>query len=96
MNKFTMNFKFFIAKMILPFVNMCISLGDKKRNSQEAYIKASTAKIIITKIGGKPYYEIEFFDLEDGEWHIGYASYKLRNVIEWRKECFKIVKGEIF
>ena len=98
MNKLAMKFNFFIAKVFLPFVNMYISLGDKKRNllNDEADEIVSSAKVIITVIGGKPYYEIKYFDLKDKEWHLGYSSYKLRNVIEWRKECFKVVKGEIF
>ena len=99
MNKLAMKFNFFIAKVFLPFVNMYISLGDKKRNllnNNEADEIVSSAKVIITVIGGKPYYGIEYFDLKDKEWHLGYSSYKLRNVIEWRKECFKVVQGEIF
>lgn len=97
MNKLAMKFKLLLAKAILPFVNIYIKLEDKKRKPLEnVEILATSARIIITVIGGKPYYEIKYFDLEDKEWYIGYSSYKLKNVVEWRKKCFKVVKGEIF
>ena len=93
-----MKLKLFAANMKLPFVNWYINLMDSRKESQEleedGIIRTSSAEIIVTKTGGEPYYEIKYFDLEDRKWHIGYSSYKLKNVIEWRKECFKIVEGE--
>lgn len=93
-----MKLKLFAANMKLPFVNWYIKLMDSRKESQEleedGIIRASSAKIIVTKTDGEPYYEIKYFDLGDRKWHIGYSSYKLKNVVEWRKECFKIVEGE--
>lgn len=93
-----MKLKLFAANMKLPFVNWYIKLMDSRKESQEleedGIIRASSAEIIVTKTGREPCYEIKYFDLEDRKWHIGYSSYKLKNVVEWRKECFKIVEGE--
>lgn len=53
-------------------------------------IKVSSAKIVVHGTVDKPYYEIKYCTL-DGECHIGYSSYDLKNVFGWLKECFEIV-----
>lgn len=40
-----------------------------------------------------PYYSIDFQTL-DGEWHNGYASYRIENVYEWLDTCLEVVKPE--
>ena len=59
----------------------------------ESKIKVSSAEIVVHGTVVKPYYEIKYFTL-DGECHIGYSSYDLKNVFGWLKECFEIVDTE--
>ena len=53
-------------------------------------IKVTKRIIIVTGNNENPYYEINFWTL-DGEEHIGYGSYDLKNVFEWLDDCFEIV-----
>ena len=54
-------------------------------------IKTPSAKIIARKGGNKPYYEIEYYDMEDKKTHIGYSSYDLKKVLGWIVEYFDII-----
>ena len=51
--------------------------------------KVSSAEIISHEIDGKPYYEIKYKEVGSGEYHIGYGSYDLNNVVKWLNECFE-------
>jgi len=53
-------------------------------------IKVSSAEIVVHGTKEKPYYEIKYRDLSDGQIHIGYSSYNLDFVFEWLEECFEI------
>lgn len=55
-------------------------------------IKVSSAEIVVHGTREKPYYEIKYHDLPDGQIHIGYSSYNLDFVFGWLEECFEIVK----
>lgn len=63
-----------------------------KTNGKMKKERVSSAEIIVTGTADKPYFEIKYFDLSDGKYHIGYSSYDLQNVFKWRDECFEIVK----
>ncbi len=54
-------------------------------------IKVSSAEIVVHGTREKPYYEIKYHDLSDGQIHIGYSSYNLDFVFDWLEECFEIV-----
>ena len=56
-------------------------------------IKVTNAEIVVHGTVAKPYYEIKYFTL-DGECHIGYSSYDLKNVFGWLEECFEVVDTE--
>lgn len=58
-------------------------------------IKAVDPKIIVGGKADKPYYQIEYYDLSDNEWHIGYGSYCLANVKEWLKTCFEVINADV-
>lgn len=62
-----------------------------KEQEQVDKIKVISPEIIVTMMGARPYYEIKYFDISDCKWHIGYSSYKLENVIEWKNECFEVI-----
>ena len=55
-------------------------------------IKVTDAEIVVHGTIEKPYYEIKYHDISDGDIHIGYSSYNLNNVFGWLNECFDIVK----
>lgn len=61
-------------------------------DSKDEKIKVTSAEIVVHGTVNKPYYEIKYYKLNDGECHIGYSSYKLSNVFEWLEECFDLVK----
>ena len=58
-------------------------------------IKAVNPNIIVRGNVDKPYYLIEYYDLSDNEWHIGYGSYCLANVKEWLKTCFEVTNVDV-
>ena len=55
-------------------------------------IKVASAEIVVHGTYEKPYYEIRYYDISDGKYHIGYSSYDLSIVYGWLKECFEIVR----
>ena len=58
-------------------------------------IKAIDLKIIVNRDVDRPYYSIEYYDTSDNQWHIGYGSYELKNVIEWLKTDFDVVEVDV-
>lgn len=56
-------------------------------------IKTSFARIIVEGTPAKPYYNIEYFDPTDKEYHIGFGSYYLDNVFNWFAEEFEITES---
>lgn len=55
-------------------------------------IKTSFARIVVEGTPEKPYYNIEYFDPMDKEYHIGFGSYYLDNVFNWLAEEFEITE----
>lgn len=58
-------------------------------------IKAIDPKIIVNRDVDRPYYSIEYYDTSDNQWHIGYGSYELKNVIEWLDTDFDVIKADV-
>ena len=56
-------------------------------------IKTSFARIIVEGTPAKPYYNIEYFDPTDKEYHIGFGSYYLDNVFNWFAKEFEITES---
>ena len=52
-------------------------------------IRTHFAEIIVRGTADKPYYEILYFDTEDGSYHIGFGSYCLEYVFKWLSEEFE-------
>lgn len=61
-------------------------------NIKNNKIKVRSAEIVVYGTADKPYYEIKYYDIADGKYHIGYSSYDIHNVFEWLKECFEIAE----
>ena len=63
-----------------------------KDNKQTERIKVSEIDIIVSMINGKPYYEIKYKKIGEDYYHVGYSSYNLGFVLEWKDRCFEIVE----
>jgi len=61
-------------------------------NKQTERIKVSEIDIIVSMINGKSYYEIKYKKVGEDYYHIGYSSYNLDFVFEWKDKCFEIVE----
>ena len=55
-------------------------------------IKVNELDIIVNMVNGKPYYEIKYKKIEEDYYHIGYSSYYLDFVLEWKNKCFELVR----
>lgn len=56
--------------------------------------KTHFAKIVVVGTAEKPYYNIMYYDPADGEYHIGYGSYRLDFVFKWLSEEFEVVENK--
>ena len=58
-------------------------------------IKVTKLKIIVTGTKEKPYFELMYKEVgkEVGkeDYNIGYSSYDLNNVFDWKEKCFELV-----
>ena len=54
-------------------------------------IKVTSLEIIVTGTKEKPYFEIKYKEVGKEDYSIGYSSYDLNNVLDWKEECFEIV-----
>lgn len=63
--------------------------------TETPYGKIKTSEIMIIVNGGSvnnPYYSIRYYDLSDNEWHVGFSSYHLSYVMDWKKLYFELVE----
>lgn len=61
----------------------------EKTNYREK--KVTSAEIIVTGTKDKPYFEIRYKEVGKEDYSIGYSSYDLNNVFDWKEDCFEIV-----
>ena len=52
----------------------------------------TSLEIIVTGTKEKPYFEIKYKEVGKEDYNIGYSSYDLNNVFDWREECFELVE----
>lgn len=69
---------------------MCEKMQEQKIEK----IKASSVDVIVERIDGKPYYSIKYFDLSENQGYIGFGSYYLDYVFEWKDKYFDIVEED--
>ena len=67
----------------------CMKSMAKKPKCER--IKVSDLEIIVTMMDKDPYYEIKYKKIGENHYNVGYSSYKLKNVLAWRDECFEIM-----
>lgn len=58
-------------------------------------IKAIYPHIVVSGNVNKPYYSIQWYDIEKKTMFDGYASYELKFVREWLQENFEVVETDI-
>lgn len=65
----------------------------KSKNEQSnKKTKVTSLDIIVTMYGDKPYYEIKYKKLGDNSYYIGYSSFNLNFVLDWKMKYFELVK----
>ena len=69
------------------------TLESVPRATQEK-IKVESINVIVEEIGGKPYYELRYRVVGVDFCHIGYGSYCLDYVLDWKKQYFEVVPHE--
>lgn len=55
-------------------------------------MKVTEIDIIVTGYVDKPYYELKYREVGKRYYCVGYSSYYLRNVVEWKEKYFEVVK----
>ena len=68
----------------------------KKQNIEEKIkkIKVTSLDIVVSVFGEKPYYEIKYKKVGENFFHIGYSSYNLDIVLDYKKKYFELVVCE--
>jgi len=61
----------------------------------EVQIAGAFPQIIVSGTVEKPFFEIVYLDLKDGDIHIGFGSYDLAYVFQWLKEYFGETRAKI-
>lgn len=56
--------------------------------------KVESLDIIVTMMEDKPYYEIKYKEVGSDHFCIGYSSYRLDYVLDWKKQYFELVESE--
>lgn len=56
--------------------------------------KVESLDIIVTMMEDKPYYEIKYKEVGSDHFCIGYSTYRLDYVLEWKKQYFELVERE--
>ena len=68
-------------------------LIDAKTGAERPKIETHFARIIVSWGIDNPYYSILYYDPADDEFHQGFGSRCLDNVIKWLSEEFEIIGG---
>ena len=70
--------------------------AEEAKTEQDTDLKAKVDKAIIIVSGTKeePYFEILYHRLGENDDRIGYGSYCLTNVFNWREQYLEIVNKE--
>ena len=55
-------------------------------------IKVTSLEVIVTGSKRKPYFEIKYKEVGTENYNIGYSSYNLDFVLDWKEKCFELVK----
>lgn len=56
--------------------------------------RVTDLSIIMEMIDGKPYYSVQYRNVGENGYNIGYSSYDLKTVLEFINEYFEIVEND--
>lgn len=56
--------------------------------------RVTNLSIIMEMIDGKPYYSVQYRNVGENGYNIGYSSYDLKTVLEFINEYFEIVEND--
>ena len=65
------------------------SIDDTSTNLK---VKVTSLNVIVTGTKENPYFEIKYKEVGKEHYNIGYGSYDLNNVLDWKEECFEIIQ----
>lgn len=65
---------------------------DEPTERLDNKIKTSEIMIIVGGSVDEPCYSIRYYDLSNNEWHVGFSSYWLPYVMDWKNQYFEIVE----
>ncbi len=80
--------------MFLQEINVDVrwsNLGFSK-GAEYGKIKVSEIEIIVTGKKEKPYFEIKYREVGKRHYNIGFSSYNLDYVFDWKEKCFEVIK----
>lgn len=63
--------------------NMAIEALSEGKTDRPTGLKLFEKIIVSHNTKGKPYYDIQYFDTEDGTHHIGYGSYDIQIIAKY-------------
>lgn len=72
--------------------NKLDSFAKDRKDIRDKKLKVLSADIIVTGTKDKPYFEIKYKEVGKNHYNIGYSSYCLDHVFEWKNEYFTVVK----
>lgn len=64
---------------------------EKTIDETEEKVKVTSLQIIVTGTKDKPYFQIKYKEVGKEDYNIGYGSYDLNYVFDWKDNCFNIV-----
>lgn len=78
-------------RFVLEIENNMLSLkAEKRKENAEEKIVVDELEIIVRGKKEKPYYEIMYHEVGKEDYNIGYGSYNLENVFDWKERYFEI------
>lgn len=63
------------------------------KHKQNEKIKVTDIDIIVSgNQREKPYYEVKYKEVGKDHYSVGYSSYDLNTVVDWKEECFELME----
>lgn len=72
-------------------------MSEEKINVEEMNeekIQVESLDVIVFMINGRPYYEIKYKEIGNDYYNIGYSSYNLDFVLEWKEKYFEVLENK--
>lgn len=66
-------------------------MNERIKEEKIEKIKVTSLDIVVSVFGEKPYYEIKYKKVGENFYHIGYSSYDLDIVLDYKEKYFELV-----